>query len=172
MKTTMKHLITMIFDNKLEGKVLAIGRIFCVILIIIFLISGDNTSFGQIINVPGDYPTIQQGIDAATDGDTVLVQPGTYYENLDMGYKTLVLLSSNQDETIIDGNQTGMGLIIRTSGSVIDGFTITNTSAPQYNIRWVSSYGYHTSGTGIFAGTQSLKPTIRNCILHNNEIAV
>ena len=38
----------------------------------------------QIINIPGDYPTIQQGINAATDNDTVLVQPDTYYENINL----------------------------------------------------------------------------------------
>jgi len=31
-----------------------------------------------IINVPDDYETIHAGIDASSDGDTALVQPGTY----------------------------------------------------------------------------------------------
>ena len=35
-----------------------------------------------IINVPGDSSTIQGGINGTIDGDTVLVQPGTYVENL------------------------------------------------------------------------------------------
>ena len=36
----------------------------------------------SIINIPGDYSTIQAGIDASSNGDTVLVGQGTYYENL------------------------------------------------------------------------------------------
>ena len=46
-------------------------------LIILLLTS---FSFATVINVPDDYSTIQEGIDASVNGDTVLVQPNTYYE--------------------------------------------------------------------------------------------
>lgn len=36
-------------------------------------------SFANIIHVPADTNSIQSGIDMSNDGDTVLVQPGTYY---------------------------------------------------------------------------------------------
>jgi hypothetical protein len=44
-----------------------------VILLILTSLCG-----GATINVPGDFPTIQGGIDAAVDGDTILVAPGDY----------------------------------------------------------------------------------------------
>ncbi|MDP7609451.1 MAG: S-layer protein, partial [Candidatus Marinimicrobia bacterium] len=34
------------------------------------------------INIPSDYTTIQEGLNASVDGDTVLVAQGTYPENL------------------------------------------------------------------------------------------
>jgi hypothetical protein len=66
-----------------------------------------------LINIPGNLPTIQRGIHWAAPGDTVLVEPGIYYENLRF-YKDSVLLTSKYVEdpdttwinrTIIDGSE-------------------------------------------------------------------
>lgn len=66
---------------------------------------------GDTIQVPQDKPTIQKAIDAAKDGDTVLVSPGKYEEYLRIEGKTITLASlfhttgdkSYIEKTIIDG---------------------------------------------------------------------
>jgi len=73
------------------------------------------TANATIINVPGDYPTIQGAINHAADGDTVLVQPGTYHENVNFNGHNVVLASlflTTRDttyisSTIIDGDSPG-----------------------------------------------------------------
>ena len=45
------------------------------------------------INIPADYSTIQEGINAANDGDIVIVSQGTYFENLTINKE--ITLKSN-----------------------------------------------------------------------------
>lgn len=58
----------------------------------------------SVIRVPADAPTVQAGIQAALDGDTVLVAPGTYYEVIDLLGKAITVASEGGAAvTILDG---------------------------------------------------------------------
>src|SRR6185503_4343889 len=80
--------------------------------------------------VPADYPTIQLAINASVSGDTVLVSPGTYVENINFLGKAITVTSvAGPEETIIDGNQAGSVVTFRSGedrASTISGFTIQN----------------------------------------------
>ena len=112
-----------------------------------------------LINISGggDYLTIHEGIAAASDGDTLLVAPGTYPQaDVDPGAKNLVITGqAGPDSTFIDVSQTGRGFHVhggQDSTMVIQGFTISNGVGPY--------------GGGIYA--EGTSPTIRDCVFSGN----
>jgi nitrous oxidase accessory protein len=106
----------------------------------------------EIIVVPDSYPTIQEAINSADEGDTIFVRSGTYYENLVVN-KSVSLVGEDRETTIIDGNYTGNAMNITASNVTIQGFTILTHT-------WLSGH----SASGIY-----LNHT-RNCIIANNTI--
>ncbi len=143
-----------------------------IILIISLFIS--HSLFSQIITVKqdgtGDFTTIQEGINASVDGDTVLVYPGTYYENIAFNGKEITLASlylTTQDKsyihnTIIDGNQNGSCVRIMSGedeSTILCGFTVQNGFANES--------GMYKGGGGIYI--KHSNPKIFNCIIENNK---
>jgi hypothetical protein len=118
-------------------------------------------SQGTIHHIPADYPTIQAGINASSPGDTVLVSPGTYRENITFMVKGIHLASlflvtgdtSYISHTIIKANQ---------SGCVVGFFngTESNTMLTGFTITWAMS------GGGI--GCYYANPTVSDVILTVN----
>jgi hypothetical protein len=128
----------------------------------VFTLLGLGTAAADTILVPLDFPTIQEAIDAAVDGDRVLVAPGTYVENINFLGKGITVTSEEGPEvTIIDGNQAG-SVVTFDSGeglaSVLSGLTITNGQA------------LYPGGGGILCNESS--PTIINCKIVNNSSTV
>lgn len=110
------------------------------------------------INVPGDYPTIQAAVANASNGDEIIVAPGTYYGSVNLGNLSIKLRSSGGPEvTTIDG--TGFnGSVVQSSGSsfgqLIEGFTVTGGST--------------LFGGGIRLNGASQATTVSNCIFVDN----
>jgi len=91
------------------------------------------------IMVPDDYPTIQEAIDNAQEGDTITVKAGTYYEYVVVN-KSVSLIGENKETTIIDGNSNGTVVRIKADNVSISGFTVQNCGDyPGMNIKAISN---------------------------------
>jgi hypothetical protein len=88
-----------------------------------------NPSLGQIM-VPDDHPTIQEAIDAAPPGSTILVRPGVYHEAIDFS-KSLALRSmggqmvTRIDATGIPDASTVRMIAVPGEPPALEGFTIS-----------------------------------------------
>ncbi|MHC4618133.1 MAG: PKD domain-containing protein, partial [Planctomycetota bacterium] len=120
---------------------------------------------GTITVGPGggyDFSSIQAAIGAAGPGDTVLVHPGRYYENIDFLGRAITVKSINPQDanivagTVIDAN--GLGSVVtfnsgEDADSVLKGLTITN------------GHAFSGGGIDLFG---SARPTISYCAITNN----
>lgn len=128
--------------------------------------------------------TIQDGINAARNGDTVLVADGTYYEQINFQTRLITVKSANGPEKcIIDGGGNHRGVTFEMGegpAARLEGFTIQNCEASEGGgihiqaqssptianciIQW--NYALVTCGGGIYVYNAS--PTITNCTIRNN----
>jgi hypothetical protein len=107
--------------------------------------SGGDEAEGDTLNVPDDYDTIQEAVDAAAPGDLVLLEPGTYEEAVTVETDELTIRGLDRNEVILDGNfELDNG--IRVAGA--NGVAIENMTARNYTQNgffWTGVEGYRGS---------------------------
>src|SRR5262249_2355687 len=115
-----------------------------------------------VIQVPGNQPTLQAGINAAATGDTVLATASTYTgpgnRNLSFGGRAIVVRSATGPAPGTVAARNADRLLPFTGGAASparpEGLTVTR--------------GFHaTAGGGIYIANSS--PTISTCVITNNR---
>lgn len=144
------------------------------------LVCSRGISSAAVINVPVDQPTIQAGIDASAHGDTVLVAPGVYFENIRLKGRRILLTShyllakdtSYITSTVIDGRLPAhadtatvvMFINQEDARTILQGFTIQSGAGTAWKDE--HSPGTYREGGGILCAFSA--PTIRyNKIIDN-----
>ena len=108
-----------------------------------------------VLEVPSQFSSIQEAVDAACDGDTILIAPGAYQENLVVENKPVTIGSffmvngdtESISNTLIDGGSNGSVITVISTdypGVSIKGLTLTNGSGRLID-------NQHTAGGALFA---------------------
>jgi len=105
----------------------------------------------------GDYTHIQWAVDNASEGDTIYVQSGTYYEHVVID-KTISLVGAGSGNTTIDGWGGWSAIRIMSNSVNITGFNITNSSKYSFN-------------AGIEISTYE-NCKVEKCMVYNNNIGI
>jgi hypothetical protein len=107
---------------------------------------GEGTEWsGNTINVPADFPTIQEAVNSAQPGDLILVGSGIYKEAVDVETPGLTIRGLDRNATILDGEFTRDNGV-RVLGA--DNVTVQNMTARNYTgngFYWTGVTGYHGS---------------------------
>jgi parallel beta-helix repeat protein len=134
-------------------------------------------------NGPGNYTRIQDAINNASNGDTVFVYNGTYYEQVTVN-KSIALIGENRNTTVINAKKNVTVVTMISSDILMKGFTITNTygfiawnggihivSVKTCNIKRITITDCiitKNAGGGICLSMVS-DVHITNCYIHNNS---
>ena len=124
-------------------------------------VSTTGNDVGSIGLSTAPFEHIQNAINYAISGDTVLAHPGRYKENVLLSGKNIVLTSeyyvtndtNTINATIVDGDSITNALILNNTNSVLNGFTIER--------------GYSNLGAGLKVLACN-SPTVRNCYIQRN----
>lgn len=150
--------------------------------ILFIMICTTIKNYATQIHVPSDQPTIQSGINASSDGDTVIVDAGEYFENINLKGKNILLTShfyesfdyKEIENTIINGsmpaNPDSASVILIISGEgagcIIQGFTITGGTGTK----WLDEHGAGTYREGGGILVENATPIIRYNYIQNNSV--
>jgi len=80
---------------------------------------------GSVLRVPQDFPSVQQAVDVARAGETVLIGPGVYRESVHVTRPRVVLRGTDRNKVVFDGGvRLANGITVTGAGSVVENLTV------------------------------------------------
>jgi nitrous oxidase accessory protein NosD len=125
--------------NKMCGSVI---RIVAGIASLALLLAGGAGAATLTVDDSGgaNYTRIQDAIDKASDGDTIQVYSGTYYENVNVSRQlSLGGADNGGGKPVVDANGNGSAITLSAGNSTISGFTVVNSGLSNAGILIISS---------------------------------
>jgi nitrous oxidase accessory protein len=125
-----------------------------------------------IIRVPENYPKIQEAVDAANPGDTILVSAGTYEEGFILINKSLTIIGEGANSTVITPRGVNDIFEIHADNVTVSGFTIW--SGPSSSVGLYDSRGCNITNNIMHGGwyTIALYNSSNNLIVHNTVFPI
>ncbi|WP_418282517.1 right-handed parallel beta-helix repeat-containing protein [Halorubrum sp. DTA98] len=135
-----------------------------------------GTSAAQTtIEVPGDEPTVADGLAAADSGDTVAVASGSFSEPaLVIGQDDLTLRGVGSGETTIESQSGGRGITVEGDGVTLEGFTLDGAGGYGLKLQFASDlslrdvHATNNGRTGIDLNKTD-DPTLTDVVSRNND---
>ena len=120
---------------------------------------GEESGSGKTIAVPADHATIQEAVNAASEGDLILVSPGVYNEAVDVTTNDITIRGLDRNEVILDGNfELTNGIkVVGANGVTVENMTGRNYTGNSFYWTGVDGYrgsyltSYRTGDYGIYA---------------------
>lgn len=126
----------------------------------------------KTVNVPGDFATIQEAVNAVSEGDTISVAAGTYNENISITKDQITIQGAGRETATIKGDGTFHTITVENArGVTISGFLITGGICgirANFSSLFCKDISFENNSKGLRASRNSYLVAV-NCLMTKSD---